>query len=268
MNTLETIATRLANTFGLEGKTAVVTGAASGLGRTTAMLFAELGANVVIADLNLEAAEITAQAIAAQCGSAIAVHADVSDEASVTQLFERISTRFNGVDILVNNAADRSKAEFFDMSVAQWDRMQNVTLRGSFLCSREAIRRMRSSGNGGSIVNVSTVGSVRTTLWGVNAHYDAAKSGVDSLTRTLAGEFAADNIRVNSVLPGGMCTEGGQNISHSFNIRGPMIGQHRIPLGRIADPLEVANAILFLASPASSYVTGQLLAVDGGFMVS
>ncbi|TDN59183.1 SDR family NAD(P)-dependent oxidoreductase [Paraburkholderia sp. BL10I2N1] len=268
MNSREAIDARLASTFGLEGKTAIITGSASGLGRTTAALFAGMGAQVVIADLNLEAAQATADAIESHGGSAVAVQADVSEEASVKQLFARSIDHFGAADILVNNAADRSKAEFFDMSVEQWDRMHHVTARGTFLCVREAIQHMRSAGKGGAIVNVSTVGAVRTTLWGVNVHYDAAKSGVDSLTRTLASEFAADNIRVNSVLPGGMRTEGGQNISHTFKIRGPIIGEGRIPLGRMADPLEVANVILFLASSASSYVTGQLLAVDGGFMVS
>src|SRR5207302_3483660 len=112
---------------------------------------------------------------------------------------------------------------------------------GTFLCSRAAITRMRREGRGGAIVNISSVGSVHTTLWGVNAHYDAAKAGVDSLTRSLSSEFAADNIRVNSVLPGGMSSEGGNAISASYAIRGPMAGAGRIPMGRIASPLEVAN---------------------------
>ena len=109
---------------------------------------------------------------------------------------------------------------------------------------------------------------MHTTLWGVNAHYDAAKAGVDSLTRSLASEFAAENIRVNSVLPGGMSSEGGKSISAAYHIRGPMVGAGRIPMGRIADPLEVANCVLFLASPAASYITGQCIVADGGFLVS
>jgi NAD(P)-dependent dehydrogenase (short-subunit alcohol dehydrogenase family) len=146
--------------------------------------------------------------------------------------------------------------------------MQQVTLRGSFLCAREAIRRMRAKGKGGCVVNISSVGAVHPTLWGVNVHYDAAKAGVDALTRSLASEFASDGIRVNSLLPGGMSSEGGRDISSSYEIRGPMVGPGRIGLGRLADPLEVAQVALFLASPASSYVTGQILAADGGYMVS
>jgi NAD(P)-dependent dehydrogenase (short-subunit alcohol dehydrogenase family) len=112
------------------------------------------------------------------------------------------------------------------------------------------------------------IGLVHTTLWGISAHYDAAKAGGDSLTRTLAGEFARDNIRVNSILPGGMATGDATNIFNNFNARGPIMGQGRNPMRRVADSTEVAQVALFLASPASSYLTGQLVAVDGGFMVS
>jgi NAD(P)-dependent dehydrogenase (short-subunit alcohol dehydrogenase family) len=146
--------------------------------------------------------------------------------------------------------------------------MQQVTLRGGFLCAREAIRRMKARAKGGSIVNISSVSAVHPTLWGVNMHYDAAKAGLDALTRALASEFASDAIRVNSLLPGGMSSEGGRNISGSYKIRGPMAGPGRIALGRVADPIEVAQVALFLASPAASYVTGQLLAADGAYMVS
>jgi NAD(P)-dependent dehydrogenase (short-subunit alcohol dehydrogenase family) len=262
------IGSRLAGIFNLTGLIAIITGSAQGLGRETARLLAEVGANVVVADLNLDAARRTAAEIESGGGIAFASAVDVSDETSVKEMFAAVDTRFGGVDILVNNAAYRSKAEFFDMPVQQWDKMQEVVVRGTFLCCREAIRRMKAAGKGGSIVNISSVGSVRTTLWGVNTHYDAAKAGVDSITRTLASEFASDRIRVNSILPGGMQSEGAKDISSNFTLRGPMVGAGRIPMGRIAAPIEVAQAVLFLASPASSYITGQMLAADGGFMVS
>jgi NAD(P)-dependent dehydrogenase (short-subunit alcohol dehydrogenase family) len=262
------IGCRLAGIFNLTGQVAIITGSAQGLGRETAKLLAEVGASVVIADLNLEAARGAAADIESGGGFAFACRVDVSDEISVKEMFAAVDAQFGVVDILVNNAADRSKAEFFDMSVQQWDKMQQVVVRGTFLCCREAIRRMKAARKGGSIVNISSVGSVQTTLWGVNTHYDAAKAAVDSITRTLGGEFAADRIRVNSILPGGMQSEGAKDISSGFTIRGPITGAGRIPMGRIAAPIEVAQAVLFLASPASSYITGQMLAADGGFMVS
>jgi NAD(P)-dependent dehydrogenase (short-subunit alcohol dehydrogenase family) len=262
------IGTRLARIFSLAGKTALITGAGSGLGRATANLFAEVGAQVVVADLVLDAAKATVAQIEANGGEALAVQCDVSDEVAVAAAFAATDQRFGKIDILVNNAAHRSKNEFFDMTVKEWDKMHEVCTRGTFLCSREAIKRMKAAGNGGAIVNISSMSAAHTNLWGINYHYDSAKRGVDALTQGLAGEFAADNIRINSVQPGGMKSEGGANISASFKIRGPVTGPGRMPMGRIADPMEVAHAVLFLASPAASYVTGQLLAAEGGFLVS
>jgi len=266
-NTIQ-IGSRLNSMFDLSGKIVLITGAGQGLGALTAHLFAEVGAQVVVADRNLEAAEAVTAEIKVAGGLAVAAMVDVAEQASVSALFTALDNQFERIDVLVNNAANRAKAEFFNMTVEQWDVMQEVTLRGTFLCCREAIRRMIIKKAGGAIVNVSSVGSVHPTLWGVNAHYDAAKAGVDSLTRSLASEFASDRVRVNSVLPGGMKSEGAARITDTYHIRGPMTGAARIPLGRVADPLEVASVILFLGSSAASYVTGQILAADGGYMVS
>lgn len=249
--------------FGLRGKTALITGAASGLGRATALLFLEVGAQVVIADLNEQAALSTATELAA-FGPTLGVGVDVAEQASVSAAFTAAADAFGGVDILVNNAAYRSKADTMTMPVEEWDRMHAVNARGSFLCLREAVVQMRGKG-GGSIVNVSSMSAQHPTIF-PNMHYDSSKAGIDAITRLAAVEFAKDNIRVNSILPGGMDTQGGANIrAANVAMAGPAVMPGRNPLGRMAQPVEMARAILFLASDAASYVTGVELLVDGGF---
>jgi NAD(P)-dependent dehydrogenase (short-subunit alcohol dehydrogenase family) len=249
--------------FGLAGKTALITGAASGLGLATARLFLEVGASVVIGDLDGEAARAAATELE-PLGAVLAVQMDVAEEASVKAAFDVSAERFGGIDVLVNNAAYRRKASTLTMSVEEWDRMHAVNARGTFLCLREAVGQMRVRG-GGAVVNVSSMSAERPTIF-PNMHYDSSKAGVDAITRLAAVEFGRDNIRVNSVLPGGMATQGGNRIREEHvELAGPALIPGRNPLGRIADPLEVARAILFLASPAASYVTGVQLLVDGGF---
>jgi NAD(P)-dependent dehydrogenase (short-subunit alcohol dehydrogenase family) len=248
--------------FALTGKAAIVTGAGSGVGKATARLFAAAGAKVVLADINLPAAE----AVAGELEGAIAVHVDIADEASVQAMFAAALTAFGRVDVLVNNAAFRPKADFMEMSVEQWDHMHAVNTRGAFLCTREAVRAMRETG-GGAIVNVSSVSARRPTVF-ANTHYDSSKAGVDAITRACAVEFAGDGIRVNSVLPGGVDTEGGAAIRASgLVVKGPITMPGRVVLRRIAQPVELARAILFLASDASSFITGHELVVDGGYSV-
>lgn len=248
--------------FGLEGKTAFITGAASGLGKATARLFLDVGARVVIADLDSAAAAATATEFAAY-ERALAVQIDVSDEAAVKRAFAESAAAFGPVDVLVNNAAYRNKAETMTMSVEEWDRMQAVCTRGTFLCLRQAVEQMR--GRGGAIVNISSMSAQHPTIF-PNMHYDAAKAGVDAITRLAAVEFASEKIRVNSVLPGGMTTPGVANMHAStVAITGPATIPGRSVMGRAADPIEMARAVLFLASDAASYITGAELLVDGGF---
>jgi len=264
----QTIGDTLAPIYGLQGLTALVTGAASGIGKRTAQLFAAVGANVVVADLDGEGAAAVVAAIERDGGRALAARCDISDEAQVKATFAAAAAAFGTVDILVNNAAYRPKADFMEMSVDTWDLMHAINTRGTFLCMREAIRLMRASGKGGSIVNISTIGSLHPTIFN-NTHYDSSKAGVNALTQTSAVEFAPDRIRVNAILPGGTDTEGSQKLrAAGVATKGPiMLAPGRVPMARMAAPEELAHAILFLASPASSYITGVLLPVDGGYAV-
>jgi len=253
--------------FTLEGKVALISGAAQGLGMEIAALFLDVGASVVLTDINGDAARATAADLSAK-GPVLGLAMDVADEAAVDAAFEAAARQFGGVDVLVNNAAYRKKASTMDMPVAEWDLMHAVCTRGTFLCLRAAVKQMRGRG-GGSIVNISSMSAQHPTIY-PNMHYDSAKAGVDAITRLSAVEFARDGIRVNSVLPGGMATPGPDKMRAMAAEGGPKIeGPATIPgrqvLGRIAQPIEMARAVLFLASDAASYITGAELLVDGGF---
>jgi NAD(P)-dependent dehydrogenase (short-subunit alcohol dehydrogenase family) len=248
--------------FGLEGKTAIVTGAASGIGRATATLFTNVGARVLFVDVDEQGAREAAAAV-----SAAHAACDIADETRVLSLFAHAKELFGRLDVLANVAAYRRKADTMTMPASEWDLMHAVTTRGTFLMMREAIRIMREQVDGGSIVNVSSVSAKHPTIFN-NTHYDSAKAGVDAMTRAAAIEFARCKIRVNSVQPGGTASEGVQQMATEFPPVGPMLQPGRIALGRISEPIEQARAILFLASAASSYITGHHLTVDGGYHVS
>ena len=251
--------------FGLAGRTAIITGAASGIGKATARLFAATGARVAILDRNEAGARATAAELASEGAEAVGLACDIAQEDTVLRAFDAVSQRFGPIDVLVNNAAYRVPAEFLEVTQGQWDKTFAVIARGTFICMRAAINQMRASGRGGSIVNISTVGSAHTSILG-NVNYDAAKAAVDSLTRSAAVEFAVDLIRVNSIMPGGVQTPTLAEIRKSAAWRGPAAAPGRM-LGGFAHADELARTILFLASPAASYVNGHVMAVDGGFLV-
>jgi NAD(P)-dependent dehydrogenase (short-subunit alcohol dehydrogenase family) len=258
--------------YQLQGKTAVVTGAGRGIGLAVAELFAAAGARIVVADILADEAQAAAAAVRKNGGEALAVTVDIADEAAVKQLYRQAMEQFASVDILIHCAAIFPKYPLLEITVEQWDRVQAVNLRGTLLVMREAIAQMRKAGRGGAVINISSVSGEREVVFH-NAAYGASKAGTTNLTRTAALEFGSDNIRVNAVLPGGTTTPGAAESTAKmraagYELKGPMMHPGRIPLGGMGTPQDIAAACLFLASPAARYITGQCLAVDGGFLIS
>lgn len=256
-----------AGLFGLDGRVAVVTGAASGLGHSIAAGLAAYGATVVGGDINEAGLEATVQRIRSDGGTAVGVRCDVSDEASVEAMFERADKEFGRVDILINDAFTppvRVVPESFGLDV--WEQSLRVNLTGYFLCARAAGRRMIERGQGGSIVNISSIAG-SSALGRGNFVYSVSKHGVIGLTRELAIEWARHGIRVNAVQPSQFLTPAlktwieGQPDPAAFTtnlLRG-------VPLDRLGDPdLDMVGPVVFLASDAAAMVTGVVLPVDGG----
>jgi NAD(P)-dependent dehydrogenase (short-subunit alcohol dehydrogenase family) len=259
-----TVSAEIATLFGLEGKVAVVTGAATGIGREIARLFYKAGAKVVGADINQDALATLTE----ECPGAIVLPLDQGDPESIKALFAATDTQAGPLAVLVNCAAIFPFMGFEDVDTMLLDKMLDVNLRGVFQCTQEAVKRMKIDDRGGSIVNIASVNSMRACIFD-NTHYGITKAGVNNITISIALEYAPHNIRVNSVLPGGVGTEHAGTAAASWPLRGPFMQQGRMPLtGTVCKPQDIANACLFLASDASSYVTGQLLAVDGGFLIS
>jgi NAD(P)-dependent dehydrogenase (short-subunit alcohol dehydrogenase family) len=256
----------------LEGKTAVITGAAAGIGRGVAELFAAAGAKLALGGTTSTTLEIAAEELRQTGAEIIAVRTDVSQEEDVLQLFDAAKARFGGIDVLVHCAGIFPIVPFEELTTEIWDRVHAVNTRGAYLCVREAVKHMKHHGRGGSIVNVSSVASQAVAVLG-QAQYSSSKAGVNMLTRAVALEFAGEGIRVNAVLPGSIDTPGVRsNIAHIERDPrlgvGPSFQPGRQPLNFFGEPRDVAAACLFLASPASRFITGQLLTVDGGFSIS
>jgi NAD(P)-dependent dehydrogenase (short-subunit alcohol dehydrogenase family) len=250
--------------FGLSGRVALVTGGASGIGRGIAGRLADAGADVAVADLDAGRAAATAAELAALGGRAIGLGADVRDEAEVGAMLRDVTAALGVPTILVNNAGIYPATPIADMAVGEWDRVMATNLRGAFLCLREGACAMRAGGGGGAIVNVSSIESMHPSFVGM-AHYGASKGGLNMLTRSAALEFAPDRITVNAVCPGGVETEGTQA---AFGEGLKQRLEARIPLGRVATPEDIGGVVLFLASPAASYITGATLVVDGGYLIT
>ena len=243
----------------LDGKVCVITGAGGGMGREAAILFSEEGAQVCAADLNLEAAQQTAN----DAKDAFAQQVDVADEQSVQAMMDATAERYGAIDVLYNNAgiSPDDDASILDTSVEAWDRVQAVNTRGVFLCCKHGIPHLQKRG-GGSVINVASFVAILGAATS-QISYSASKGAVLSMSRELAVQFARENIRVNALCPGPVETPLLLNI---FGDNPEALERRRIhwPTGRLAKPREIVNGALFLASDESSYVNGATFLVDGG----
>jgi 3-oxoacyl-[acyl-carrier protein] reductase len=245
------------------GKVAVVTGAAQGIGAATARLLASEGASVAVVDLSEESAQRVVDEIVGKGGTALAVGADVSDEAAVEAMADRVVEAYGRFDILVNNAGITRDNMLFKMTAAEWTQVLTVNLTSIFLCSKAAQKHMVAN-KYGKIVNLSS----RSALGNRGqANYAAAKAGVQGLTATLAIELGPFNITVNAVAPGyiatAMTAATATRVGSTPDEHQQLAAQHT-PLRRVGQPEEVASVIAFLASDESSYVSGQTLYINGG----
>jgi glucose 1-dehydrogenase len=241
----------------LQGKVAVVTGAARGIGLAIAQAFVGEGARVVLADWLAD--EVRREAAALGAG-AHAVPTDVGDAGQVRALVSETTRKFGGLDIMVANAAVQAEIPFLDLTEEEFDRVVRVNLKGTFLCGQTAARHMVETGRRGAIVNISSVNAV--VAHPVLVHYAATKGGIAMLTKGMAVALAPHGIRVNAIGPGTVNTPINTNF---FSMPG-MIDRFllRTPLGRIAEPEEIARVAVFLASDDASYVTGTTIYADGG----
>ncbi len=244
-------------TTDLTGKVAIVTGAARGLGRAIAESLAAAGAQVACVDVDAETLAETVKAIEANGGTAEAVACDVTDSDRVTRVVKDVVEKWDGLHILVNNAGITRDGLVVRMKDDQWDTVLGINLRGTFLFTRAAARPMMK-GRQGRIINIASVSGLMGNAG--QANYSASKAGVIGLTRTVAKELADRNITVNAVAPGFIATE------MTAKLGDEVIEEVKkmIPLGRLGEPQDIADAVLYLASDAAQFITGQVLPIDGG----
>ena len=241
----------------LKGKVALVTGAAQGIGKAVALLLARNGADIIVSDINLEKAEETAREVEGLGQRALAVKTNVAEANDVEKMVQTALERFGRIDILINNAGITRDKLLLRMSDEDWDAVLGVNLRGTFLCTRAVIRPMAKQ-KSGKIVNIASV--VGTMGNAGQANYGASKAGVIGFTKTVAREYAPRGINVNAIAPGYIETP----MTEALPEKAKEELKRMIPMDRLGKPEDVAEAVLFLVSEASSYITGQVLHVNGG----
>jgi len=263
----------IAKLFDLSGKRTIVTGGGAGMGKAISLRLAEAGASVMIADVDLAAASQTVGEIQAIGGTAQAIEVDVAKLSDAQKVVESCVQAFGGLDILVNNAGVYPAASVLEMSEETWDKTVDINLKGLFFCSQAAAQQMIQAGHGGKIVNNASLEAFRPS-W-LHAHYGASKGGVVMLTKALALELAPQKILVNAVAPGVIWTPGlAELLPTYYEPLGLTLEEFtptfmsRIPVGRMGGPDDIAKVVLFLASAASDYMTGETIVVDGGLLLS
>lgn len=260
----------LADLINLQGKTAVVTGGAAGIGFAIVYRLAEAGASVVIADIEADGS----QALHAlnECGlTAAYIKCNVGSEQEIVKMTDEAASRCGGIDILVNNAGIFPHIYLQQTAASDFERVLSINLTGTFLCSREASRHMIAQRRGGCIINIASIDAVHPSASGLTA-YDASKGGVLTLTKSMAKELGNHSIRVNAIAPGGIVTGG---VKTQTSGEGDRRGRAELKaflahmaLGRMGRPDEIARVALFLASDLAGYMTGSMVTVDGGYLIS
>lgn len=251
--------------FDLSGKTAIVTGAAQGIGQAVAFRLAEAGARVVLTGHNADGLRQSADIILSSGGQAAWLCADLSHMEDLDKIVQKAMDSFGSTDILVNCAGGAHPfTPALELTEETWDKTLDRNLKGNFFLAQRTARRMAAAGQGGRIINIASIAAVRPDPQ--LADYNASKAGLVSLTQSLAQEFGQHGIRVNAVAPGPIMTP---NTAHFYKSESVMkVINKKTPLGRLGQPEDIANAVLFFASRASDHVTGTLLVVDGGFVVN
>jgi len=257
--------------YDLSGKTALVTGGAVGIGAGIVKRLAEAGANVVVADLDLASAERTVQEVNSNGGGrALAVQADASNPDDVARVTQLAVDTFGSLDILVNNAGIFPPAPFLEADPDMVRKVLDVNVMGVFLHSQAAARRMVQQGNGGRIIHIASIDGFRPS--GNLVHYDASKGAVIMMTKAMALELAEHGITVNAVAPGAVATPGtgmGGGETAPEELKAQIEGiQNAIPMRRWGRPDDIANAVLYLASAGTTYITGEVIVVDGGWLLT
>ncbi len=241
----------------LEGKNALITGSAQGIGKSVALGMAKEGANVAVADINIESAQTTAEELSTSGVKSTAIKLDVSDQENVVQVFKTVAQEFGTLDILVNNAGITRDGLLMRMKEEDWDAVLNINLKGSFLCSKEAVKIMGRQ-RYGKIISISSVVAFMGNPG--QANYSSSKAGLIGLTKTIAKEYASRGIRANAVAPGFIRTAMTDILSDE--VRDEL--KKAIPLNELGTPEDVTNAVIFLASKEADYITGQVIHVNGG----